>query len=159
LRHHGGQISFPGGGVEPKDDSYAQAALREAEEELGIETEDVEILGEMTSLFIAPSRNLVHPYVGYLARLPPLHPDPAEVAGVLTMPVVELLNPEQVGVHYWHRNGQRLTAPCYLIEGAGISKYPSESALWQGTCIWGATAMMLGELMEVIRIASTAEAQ
>ncbi|MGC9350327.1 MAG: NUDIX hydrolase [Anaerolineae bacterium] len=153
LKHHGGQISFPGGGVEPVDETHSQAALREAEEELGINTERVKVLGQMTPLYIAPSHNLVHPYVGYMEKLPPLDPDPREVAGVLAVPVAHLLDPEQIGVHHWRRNGQTLTAPCYLINNDGAVKYPPDADLWGGACIWGATAMMLGELMEIIRIA------
>jgi 8-oxo-dGTP pyrophosphatase MutT (NUDIX family) len=136
LRHHGGQISFPGGGAEPSDPTYADAALRETEEELGIPTRDIKILGELTSLFIAPSQNIVHHFVGWLPVLPPLNPDPIEVDRVLQVPLNALLDPRSLDTHCWLRNGAMLSAPCYRVGE---------------TCIWGATAMMLNELLEVIR--------
>jgi 8-oxo-dGTP pyrophosphatase MutT (NUDIX family) len=136
LKHHGGQISFPGGGAEEVDATYMDTALREAEEELGIETQRVVILGKLTPLFIAPSHNLVHPYVGWLPHLPPLHPDPVEVDSVLTVPLTQLLDPDTIGTYAWRRNGQGLTAPAYCVGQAAI---------------WGATAMMLSELLVVIR--------
>ncbi|MCJ7548809.1 MAG: CoA pyrophosphatase [Anaerolineae bacterium] len=136
LRRHGGQISFPGGGAEPGDLTYADAALRETEEELGISTHDIEILGEMTPLFIAPSQNIVHHFVGWLAVLPPLDPDPFEVESVLQVPLNALLDPRSLDTHYWPRDGVMLSAPCYRVGE---------------TCIWGATAMMLSELLEIIR--------
>jgi 8-oxo-dGTP pyrophosphatase MutT (NUDIX family) len=136
LRHHGGQISFPGGGAEPSDLTYAAAALRETEEELGISTHDIKILGEMTPLFIAPSQNIVHHFVGWLPVLPPLNPDPAEVERVLQVPLNALLDPRSRDTYYWLQNGATRSAPCYRVGE---------------TCIWGATAMLLNELLEIIR--------
>lgn len=136
LRHHGGQISFPGGGAEPSDLTYADAALRETEEELGISTHDIKILGEMTPLFIAPSQNIVYHFVGWLPVLPPLNPNPVEVESVLQVPLNALLDPRSLDTYYWPRNGVMLSAPCYRVGE---------------TCIWGATAMMLNELLEIIR--------
>ncbi|MGC9521695.1 MAG: NUDIX hydrolase [Anaerolineae bacterium] len=136
LRHHGGQISFPGGGMEPQDATLKATALRETAEELGISTQQVEILGELSPLFIAHSDNLVHPFVGWVPDLPPLNPDPVEVSSVISIPVRVLLDPQTVDVYRWRRNGQMLTAPCYRVNG---------------TSIWGATAMILNELLELIR--------
>jgi 8-oxo-dGTP pyrophosphatase MutT (NUDIX family) len=136
LKHHGGQISFPGGGVEPQDGSFEEAALRETEEELGIPAEGIEPVGTMTPLFISGSQNLVIPVVGWIPTLPPLHPNPVEVSQVLTVPLALLLAPTTQGEYIWHRNGQQLTAPCYKV---------GESS------IWGATAMMLSELLDVVR--------
>ncbi len=142
LKHHGGQISFPGGGEEDGDQDYAHTALRETREELGIPTQDIEILGALTPLYIAPSQNLVHPYVGWMPRLPPVHPDPIEVAAVITVPLRELLRPTTIGVHTWYREGHPLPAPCYRVNGVSI---------------WGATAMMLSELLAVIKGLTTEE--
>ena len=136
LRHYGGQISFPGGGAEPSDLTYADTALRETEEELGISTHDIRILGELTSLFIAHSQNLVHHFVGWLPVLPPLNPNPFEVDRVLQVPLNALLDPRSLDTYCWPRDGLMLSAPCYRVGE---------------TCIWGATAMMLNELLEVIR--------
>lgn len=136
LRHHAGQISFPGGGAETQDRTLKDTALRETEEELGFPTGAVDILGMLTPLFIAPSHNIVHPFVGWLPAHPPLHPDPAEVSAVLTVPVDTLLDPATLSSCEWWLDGRQLTAPCFLVEKATI---------------WGATAMMLSELLEVIQ--------
>lgn len=151
LTHHAGQISFPGGGFEPGDENLATTALRETEEELGISTHEVEILGKISPLYIAPSQNLVHPYVGWLAELPTFDPNPVEVAGVLSIPLTHLLDPDTLGIHYWRRNGQQLTAPCFLINGQDVIKYPQHQELWRNACIWGATAMMLNELLQIVK--------
>jgi 8-oxo-dGTP pyrophosphatase MutT (NUDIX family) len=135
LRHHGGQVSFPGGGYEDGDASLLHTALRETEEELGIPTGDIAVLGKLTPLFIAPSQNHVQPYVGWLPKTPPISPNPAEVSVVLSFPLTTLLAPDAIGIYHWQRDGQELTAPCYRI-GEVV--------------IWGATAMMLSELLEVI---------
>ncbi len=136
LGHHGGEISLPGGGAEPCDKTLADTALREAEEELGISTTGVTVLGALTALYIAPSRNMVHPFIGWTPDLPPLDPDPREVDAVLNVPLASLLNRNNLDVHFWHRNGKQRSAPCYKI---GSSE------------IWGATAMILSEFLTVIR--------
>jgi 8-oxo-dGTP pyrophosphatase MutT (NUDIX family) len=135
LRHHGGQISFPGGRFEDGDTSLQHTALRETEEELGFPTEEVVLLGPLTPLFIAPSQNHVYPYVGWLPELPPISPNPTEVAAVLTLSLKELLSPNSLGVTHWRRNGEEMTAPCYRVGE---------------TIIWGATAMILSELLTVL---------
>jgi 8-oxo-dGTP pyrophosphatase MutT (NUDIX family) len=135
LKHHGGQISFPGGRMEPQDRTCIETALRETREELGIATDEIEILGELSPLFIAPSQNLVHPLVGWTEQLPPLVPSPAEVAEVLVVPLRRLLAPETRDDFDYRRADQLLTAPCYRVPGG---------------CIWGATAMMLSELLTLV---------
>ncbi len=136
LGHHGGEISLPGGGIEPHDETLMETALRETEEELGIPTSGVTVLGNLTPLYIAPSRNMVHPYIGWIPNLPTLDPDPREVEAVLTVPLAQLLDRGNLDVHLWNRGGRQRTAPCYRMNGI---------------CIWGATAMILSELLTVIR--------
>lgn len=136
LGHHGGEISFPGGGAEYGDDTLRQTALREVEEELGIPPAAIRILGKLTSLYIPPSRNLVHPFAGWMPALPPLASDPREVAEVLRVPLAYLLDPRNIGAYVWRHNGRMSTAPCYQID----HRDP----------IWGATAMMLSELLALI---------
>ncbi|MCU0519120.1 MAG: CoA pyrophosphatase [Anaerolineae bacterium] len=140
LRHHGGQISFPGGGVEAQDLTPQDAALRETEEELGFSTEGIDVLGKLTPLFIAPSHNIVHPYVGWTPEQPTLHPDPAEVASVLVVPIEVLLDPGTQSSCTWRLDGRELAAPCFAVKQATI---------------WGATAMMLSELIAVIQSVPT----
>ncbi len=143
LRHHGGQVSFPGGGKEAGDKTLEKTALRETEEELGFPTSGVDILGRMTPLFVAPSHNLVHPFVGWLPARPALRPDPTEVAKVLDVPIAVLLDPNTQSTYQCQSGEQPIDVPCYLIDH---------------TPIWGATAMILRELLEIVQTLPSPEA-
>ncbi len=134
LAHHGGQVSFPGGGMEEGDSSLAHTALRETGEELGMTTADVRVLGPLTTLFIESSRNLVHPFVGWIPALPPLNPDAREVAEVLSVTLQTLWNPATVATCVREANGQFRTFPSFYIPPYHI---------------WGATAMMTSELLAI----------
>lgn len=134
LAHHGGQVSFPGGGREDGDPSLAHTALRETTEELGMTTADVRILGPLTTLFIESSCNLVHPFVGWIPALPPLNPDIHEVAEVLSVTLQTLSDPATVATCVREVNGQLRTFPSFYIPPHHI---------------WGATAMMTSELLTI----------
>jgi 8-oxo-dGTP pyrophosphatase MutT (NUDIX family) len=134
LAHHGGQVSFPGGGWEEGDSSLVHTALRETTEELGMSTADVRILGSLTTLFIESSRNLVHPFVGWIPALPPLNPDSREVAEVLSVTLRTLWNPATVATCVRDVNGQPRAFPSFYIPPHHI---------------WGATAMMTSELLTI----------
>ncbi len=136
LNHHRGQICLPGGRLENSDASYVAAALRETEEELGIPTSDVQILGKMTPLYIRVSQNLVHPVIGWLSNLPHLQPNPFEVDEILIIPLQKLVEPEAVKTYTIPQRTPPTFAPCFSVGG---------------TCIWGATAMMLSEFVEIIK--------
>ena len=136
LAQHGGQISFPGGMAEEQDATLVQTALREVEEEVGLPAKLVQVLGCITSLYISPSQTMVYPFVGWIPQLPSLHPSPVEVEKVLEVPLTTLLDPKTRQFYKWQRNGQTLTAPCYQVNGS---------------CIWGATAMMVSELLDIIK--------
>jgi 8-oxo-dGTP pyrophosphatase MutT (NUDIX family) len=117
LAHHRGQISFPGGAIEPGE-SPAAAALREAAEEIGLNRGDVELLGALNPV-LSPAGYWVLPVVGRIPARPALKANPAEVARILWVPVGELLAapawPEwRRGRYVWH--------------------YP-----WRGYDIWGVT--------------------
>jgi len=135
LAHHGGQVCFPGGGREAVDGSLMQTALRETAEELGIATASVRVLGQLTSLYIDSSRNLVQPYVGWLPSLPMLHPDAREVEKVLNVSLRTLLDPATRATYKWSKNGPVGVWPSYYTNGIHI---------------WGATAMMVSELLEIV---------
>lgn len=134
LAHHGGQVCFPGGGKEAGDPSLAHTALRETGEELGMATTDVRILGALTTLFIESSRNLVHPFVGWIPALPPLSPDFREVAEVLSVTLQTLRDPATVATCMREANGELRTFPSFYIPPHHI---------------WGATAMMTSELLAI----------
>lgn len=136
LTGHSGQMSFPGGRRDQTDSSFEHTALRETAEELGIDTSGIAILGTLTPIYIPPSNFDVHPYVGYVPELPPLAPNPEEVAAVYTAPLRDLLDPaSRTSARIETTYGAR-DVPAYLLKGQ---------------IVWGATAMMLHEFEARLR--------
>lgn len=135
LQAHAGQISFPGGRREHRE-SPAQAALRETYEEVGIHPSRVQLLGELTPLYIPPSDFEVHPFVGWHDQPVAFTPQPSEVAELLEVPVQMLLDAQTRQEEVWHQRGIELQVPFF---GVGPHK------------VWGATAMILSEFVERIQ--------
>jgi 8-oxo-dGTP pyrophosphatase MutT (NUDIX family) len=133
---HAGQMAFPGGRYEKTDEHLIRTALREAQEEIGIKAADVKVLGKLTELFIPPSNFFVQPVVGTLPYKPDFYPDPREVDAVLEVTLDELMDEGIVGTTQLEVRGVSIDAPFYDI---------------QGHKVWGATAMMISELLTVIR--------
>jgi 8-oxo-dGTP pyrophosphatase MutT (NUDIX family) len=133
---HAGQMAFPGGRYEKTDENLIRTALREAQEEIGIKASDVQVLGKLTELFIPPSNFYVLPVVGKLPYKPDFYPDPREVEAVLEVNLEELMDESIVGFTELDVRGITIEAPFYDI---------------QGHKVWGATAMMISELLTVIR--------
>jgi len=131
---HPGQVSLPGGVVEPGE-TFEQAALREAHEEVALETEHVRVLGRLTALDIPVSGFRLYPIVAATASRPALHPADGEVAHILEVAVDELLDPRAVRRVERERDGVRLTIP-----GFHVSTHE----------IWGATAMVLAEFLTLL---------
>ena len=107
---HGDQVSFPGGKIEPDDPTPVAAALREFEEELGADRDEVEVLESLPVIETRTTGYRVFPVLGRLRRVPPWSPDPREVVGVLAVPIRELLKPGNRGVFELpddSRNGPR----------------------------------------------------
>jgi 8-oxo-dGTP pyrophosphatase MutT (NUDIX family) len=132
---HAGQMAFPGGRMERTDRDLVQTALREAQEEIGIRVQDVTVLGQLTELFIPPSNFYVQPVVGTLAARPDFYPDPREVDAVVEVSVETLFDKTIVGDSQIEVRGITVDAPYYNI---------------QGYRVWGATAMMIAELLAVL---------
>lgn len=131
---HSGQISFPGGKFEKSDKDLKQTALRETEEEIGIEPGQVTIIGSLSKLYIPPSNFDVYPFVGFLQKKPQLNGN-HEVQHILEVDFEELRKPATcVEKAIFHRTGKVVMVPSYAI---------------QNEIIWGATAMMTSELLEV----------
>lgn len=133
---HGGQISFPGGKKEPGDANVISTALREAAEETGIDVSSVKIISALTPLFIPVSNMLVSPVVGWMDCRPEFNHDPSEVAYLI-----------EAGLSLFFEPGIVKTKPMELRGQITEIRY---FAL-HGNVIWGATAMMLNELLEIIR--------
>lgn len=136
LPSHKGQISFPGGSLDPDDESHVAASLREAEEEIGLEPAQVEVLGALDSFNTFVSGYVVTPVVGWIAEPPDLKPNPAEVAEVLHVPISELAEEIRSEPGFAHRG----------------RTFPTEAWIWNDNVIWGVTARIvrafLGRLAE-----------
>lgn len=134
---HSGQISLPGGKREPGDEDLASTALRESEEEVGIIRERVRILGQLSDLYIPPSRYLVSPFVGYCTAKPDFEKDPQEVEEIIEVKIRDLFSESAYQVTR-HKVGLgiRVKAPAFVVDG---------------NVIWGATAMILSEFKEMIK--------
>jgi len=134
LGRHGGQVSLPGGVVDAGE-TFEQAALREAREEVGLSTNLVRVLGALTPLDIPVSGFRLHPIVGVSERRPPLTPAAREVARILEPAVDALMAPDCVVHTRRARDGVTLTVPGFHLEGVEI---------------WGATAMVLAEFLSLL---------
>ncbi|MDX2443781.1 MAG: CoA pyrophosphatase [Bacteroidales bacterium] len=133
---HKGQISFPGGKYDISDENLSATALRETAEELGIATDIIRIIGRLTPLYISVSNFEVSPFVGYLPSVPEFEVEKEEVQLAITEQLNSLQNPDLIGELQIKREKDTILAPCYVV---------------QGYKIWGATAMMLREFLEVVK--------
>ncbi len=135
---HRGQISFPGGRFEKDDVHLANTAIRETEEEVGVKAKDIHLLGPLTDLYIPVSNFRVDPFVGFTETTPRFVPQEEEVHGILEVPVSELMNPDNLKI----KN-------LVIREGFVLKDVPYFDLL--GKTVWGATAMMLSELIDIIK--------
>ena len=134
LGQHAGQVSLPGGAVDG-DETVEAAALREAREEIGLDTADLRIIGRLSALFIPVSNYALHPVVAVSDRHPTLVPAAAEVAHILEIPLDELRDPGRLRHGRRWRGERAITVPYFEVHGERV---------------WGATAMVLGELLHLL---------
>jgi 8-oxo-dGTP pyrophosphatase MutT (NUDIX family) len=133
LDDHAGQVSFPGGVPEPQDGSLLETALREAEEEIDLRPENVEVIGELEELYIPPSKYLVSPFVGLMSREAEMTLDPEEVEEILYVSLEELMSPETFRRVVWKwEDGRHYEVPTFTVAGQEI---------------WGATAALTAGLL------------
>ena len=132
---HSGQVSFPGGKYEKHDHTLINTALREAQEEIAIRAEDVCVIGKLSKLYIPPSNFNVLPVVGYSIKKPLFECDKKEVQKVIEISIFDLLDKQFKKIKTINVRGKRIIAPAYEIEGVTI---------------WGATAMIISELMAIL---------
>ena len=136
VHSHKGQISLPGGAREGSE-SLIQTALRETCEELGVPPDGTDVIGGLSTIYTSASNYCIHPFVAYRPSAPIFRPDPVEVAEVLEVPLSLLLDPSIRRVEYWatpHFESPR-RVPFFDIYGQAV---------------WGATAMILSELVSLL---------
>ncbi len=134
---HSNQVGFPGGRVEEEDLNLMHTALRETEEEVGIPRQEVTVLRELTRLYIPPSNFWVQPYLGLMERTPLLVPQEEEVEAVLEIDIDEFLSEscltrQTLSTSY----ASNIEVPAFLLNGH---------------VVWGATAMMLSEMKDILK--------
>jgi 8-oxo-dGTP pyrophosphatase MutT (NUDIX family) len=135
LPDHAGQISFPGGSMDPEDASLLETALREAEEEIDLSPDLVEVVGELEEMYIPPSGFRVSPFVGLLPPEAEMVLAPDEVEAIFTVSLDELMHPETLRRVPWRYEGRDYMVPVFAVEGP-----PPRN-------IWGATAAMTAALL------------
>jgi 8-oxo-dGTP pyrophosphatase MutT (NUDIX family) len=134
VEHHKGQISFPGGREDPEDADLLATALREAEEEMGLRKEDVRILGELDDICTV-SDFCVAPFVGLIPYPYPFRPNPQEIEEMIEVPLAVLLDPDRSRREFREHGG--LTWPVLFYQH-------------EGHTIWGATASILKQLLDLL---------
>ena len=132
---HGGQVSFPGGRREERDVNFIQTALRESFEEVGLHSEEVNVLRALEPVYIPPSDFLVYPFVSYSSSVPELVLDPNEVDYTFTVPLDALLSGELIGKAKVATKFGKVKVPAYL---------------WDEEVIWGATAIITSRLVALL---------
>lgn len=134
---HSNQISLPGGKAENKDENIAGTALREAREEIGIDLAKTKILGNLSDIYVTPSHFLVTPVIGYYIETPEFNTDPKEVDYMLPVSINTLTDRKTIQYkRVITSKNINTTVPCFYV---------------QDHIIWGATAMMISEFVELTR--------
>lgn len=134
---HSSQIAFPGGKVEQSDTSLSHTALRETHEEIGIAPEKINVIKAYSEVYIPPSNFMVYPFLGYSQEELCFQPDPEEVAGIIELPLMHLLDDASLV-------NQKMDTSYSLAIAVPSFKI-------QEHYVWGATAMMLSELKETLK--------
>jgi 8-oxo-dGTP pyrophosphatase MutT (NUDIX family) len=133
---HSGQISFPGGKREPSDENVIQTAIREAKEETGVDPAKISVIGTLTPLFIPVSNMIVTPVVGWTEEKPIFNQHREEVVFLFDADLKKLLDPSLVRTRPFEIRGEMIEVKYFDYDG---------------NMIWGATAMILYELLIILR--------
>ena len=135
LPHHQGQIAFPGGGHDPEDPDLAATALREAQEEIGLDPADVRLLGPLDDLETVATRFVITPFVGVAPHPYDFRPSPDEVDLIFTVPLGRLEAPDALRRELWDFGGRKVPIDVYAVDGH---------------VIWGATQRITQNLLAVL---------
>ena len=135
VQYHKGQISFPGGAYEEADGTLLNTALRECTEEIGLAADACDVLGELDEVFTVTSGYVISPFVALIQESCPLKLDPSETAEVLEVPISVLLDKDCRRQTTQVMNDQLVTVDCYY---------------YQGNIIWGATAKILEQFLDIL---------
>ena len=135
LKHHKGQISLPGG-TQEGNEKLIDTALRETQEEIGINKTSISIIGTITPLFVPVTGFMIYPFIGYsLNKLDP-KPDPVEVATIFSVNISDLLNKENRTTEQRNIRGYDVQVPYFKLNDYQV---------------WGATSMILSEFRDLIK--------
>ena len=133
---HSGQIGLPGGKFEEEDEYLVNTAIRETKEEISVQVDELEIIGQLSALFVPVSNFIIHPFIAWMDQKPEFKPEEKEVQEILEIPLTYMTQAE-------NRETRRIkTAKGYSIKAPGIPIGDN--------FLWGATAMILSEFLEII---------
>ncbi len=134
---HSGQISFPGGKVEKKDIDLRATALRETHEEIGVSSEKIKLIRSLSEVYIPPSNFMVYPFMGITNEFPVFSRQESEVEQIVEVPLANFMDDTNVYTEelttFYAKN---ITVPVFKLNGH---------------VVWGATAMMLSEVKELLK--------
>jgi 8-oxo-dGTP pyrophosphatase MutT (NUDIX family) len=133
---HSGQISLPGGKFEESDRDFLFTAIRESQEEIGINPYDIEIVGQLSKFYVRPSNFIVYPFIAFQPIRPIFKPDPTEVQRIIEIDIFKELNLDKiVNRTLTFKNDIQVYAPGFSVGGQFL---------------WGATAMIMSELIYLL---------
>jgi len=133
---HSSQVAFPGGKAEDFDENYWQTAVRETEEEIGIDSSKINFLKDLTPVYVPPSNFMVYPFVGFCTHEVSFIPDPREVAGILEVSLDEFMN---------GNNAVKKTINASYMNNVEVDGFAINDFF-----VWGATAMMMQEFKDLL---------
>ncbi|NNE55130.1 MAG: CoA pyrophosphatase [Flavobacteriales bacterium] len=135
---HSGQVSFPGGKMEPNDADEIATALREANEEVNVDPRSVNVIGKLSQLYIPPSNFIVDPIVGYSPEIPDFQPEEREVEQIILAPVQRIMEKDVIRSTTIHLEQYNTSIEAKYFDIAD-------------QIVWGATAMILAEFRDIIQ--------
>lgn len=134
---HSGQISFPGGKKDDTDIDLSQTAIRETHEEIGVTINNDQIISSLSWLYVPPSNFVIYPFIAFTQEKPSFIPEEKEVKEILEIPVHELINKDNQKIYLYENKNHNVS-------------FESPSFQVNGKVIWGATAMILSELLTIL---------